>query len=148
MKIMILLIFTSFGAGLFSLLCGLLRLPTLRTGRAMSGAGKKERPLAGRFGSELPSDNRGTVLLPVTSGRQRIYGESSLLHGQATKKDRTFRKKHSTDADRIRMQCTCDNVNKDTSVRPRQKDDTAADPVYELQCQDAHICILCSGIFP
>ncbi|MBR4606165.1 MAG: type II secretion system F family protein [Lachnospiraceae bacterium] len=46
MKIMILLIFTSFGAGLFSLLCGLLRLPTLRTGRAMSGAGKKERPLA------------------------------------------------------------------------------------------------------
>ena len=46
MKFLLFLIFVTFAAGLFSLLCGLLRLPTLRTGRAMGNAGKKERPLS------------------------------------------------------------------------------------------------------
>ncbi len=46
MKLLLLCIFVLFALGLFSLLCGLLRLPTLRAGRAMGNAGKKERPLS------------------------------------------------------------------------------------------------------
>ena len=41
MKVLMVLIFASFGAGLFSLLCGLLRLPTLRTNKVMGKSGKK-----------------------------------------------------------------------------------------------------------
>ena len=46
MKVLMLCIFALFALGLFSLLCGLLRLPTLRAGRAMGNAGRKARPLA------------------------------------------------------------------------------------------------------
>jgi Flp pilus assembly protein TadB len=46
MKVLMVLIFASFGAGLFSLLCGLLRLPTLRTNKVMGKAGKKGKPLS------------------------------------------------------------------------------------------------------
>lgn len=46
MKLILILFFILFSAGLFSLLSGLLRLPTLRTGRAMASAGKTGRPLS------------------------------------------------------------------------------------------------------
>ena len=46
MKLIILMTFVLFAAGLFSLLCGLLRLPTLRANRAMGNAGKKARPFS------------------------------------------------------------------------------------------------------
>lgn len=41
--------------------------------------------------------------LSVNPGRYRIYGSCSLCYGQASSKDRTFRKKLCADADRIRL---------------------------------------------
>ena len=46
MKILLMLFFVTFATGLFLLLAGLLRLPTLRTGRAMVNAGREKKPLS------------------------------------------------------------------------------------------------------
>ena len=45
MKIILLFVFILTACGLFLLLSGILRLPTLRSGRAMVRAGKKEKKL-------------------------------------------------------------------------------------------------------
>lgn len=45
MKIVLIIIFILTACGLFLLLSGILKLPTLRTGRAMMQSGKKEKKL-------------------------------------------------------------------------------------------------------
>ena len=43
MKIVLIIVFILTACGLFLLLSGILKLPTLRTGRAMMQSGKKEK---------------------------------------------------------------------------------------------------------
>ena len=45
MKIVLIVVFILTACGLFLLLSGILKLPTLRTGRAMMQSGKKEKKL-------------------------------------------------------------------------------------------------------
>ena len=47
------------------------------------------------------TDHRDTVFLPVSDGRQWLYCQSGLCHGQIAAKDWTFRPKYCANADRI-----------------------------------------------
>ena len=60
--------------------------------------------------------------------------------GQTSAKDRTFRAQHRPAAHRIWLFRACDHGDPDAHVRPRQKNDDHAHPVYELFGKDPDLC--------
>ena len=64
---------------------------------------------------QLPAHHRDIVFLPVVSGRQWLYGEGGLCHGQNAPQNRPFGEKLCADDHRIRLLSACHHGHEDAA---------------------------------
>ncbi len=86
--------------------------------------------------------------LPVVSGRQWLYGEGGLCHGQNAPQNRPFGEKLCADDHRIRLLSACHHGHEDAAFGAGPENDHPADALHELFRQAAHLCVAYGSLFP